>query len=100
MTAPSAVAGRRAGRPCSVQLRDALKVYLWQHLSSCTPGAWLSAYELCRVIALRYTFDAPNGHWQGRIVVLEECLAEMVAAGEVERRETGGRPARQYRWCA
>lgn len=89
---------RHAGNPVAVQLRDALKVYLWQHMSSCSPQAWLSAYELCRVIAQRYTRDAAGGHWAGRIVTLEACLAELEAAGEVECRETGGRPARQYRW--
>lgn len=92
---------RRPGRPCAVQLRDALKVYLWQHMSSCGPATWLSSYELCRIVAQRYTHDAPSGHWQGRQVVLVQCLAELEAAGEVETREfrrDASRTVRRYRW--
>lgn len=66
---------------------------------------WFTSYELCRLIAQRYTHDAPNGHWQGRKITLESCLAELEAAGEVEvrdrPRESAQGPslvARQYRW--
>lgn len=103
---------RKGGRPSDVPLRDALKVYLWQHMSAYRQS-WFTAAELCRVIAEQYTLEqsAHRTGYAGRTGTVKSCLAELMEAGEVEYREiprdgrVGAGPGRstavrkQYRWC-
>lgn len=72
-----------------IALRDALRVYVWQHLGK-YPGHWFTAVELARVIREQYICDprppgvGPNRY--GRSNVLASVLAELRDTGDVTSR--------------
>jgi hypothetical protein len=98
--------GRHGGEVnrTKIALRDALNVYVWQHLSS-HPDTWFSAVELARLISKRYICErkppsCAGDRW-GRSNVLAKILQDMLAAGEVVTRPCAGAPApgaREWRW--
>ena len=67
--------------------RDAVRVYVWQHLRA-HPESWFTAYELARV-AVRYgdpetpEGDRPRWAWRKPVIAV---LRDMADAGEVARR--------------
>jgi hypothetical protein len=88
-----------------IALRDALNIYVWQHLRA-HPSTWFSAVELARVISEQYICECkpPScaGDRWGRSNVLAKILQDMLAAGEVVARLRAGAPApgaREWRWA-
>lgn len=88
--------GGRRGDPVLVALRDALRIYILQHLSK-FPQSWLSALDLARVIHEQYIVDERS--WNGQVPLRHKeviaMLRELAEDGEVECRES---PARAGFW--
>lgn len=93
--------------PRKIALRDALRVYVWQHLTRYR-DQWFTAVELARVIGEQYIGGPkPPSHGSfhyGRSNVLLSVLEELEGRGEVERREVPRTRAsasliRQWRWA-
>lgn len=88
--------GPHRGGPDPVKraLRDALGVYVWQHLSR-YPRQWFSAVELARVISEQYIGGPrPPGqgiYHYGRSNVIMKILREMQDRGEVQSRPNPAR---------
>jgi hypothetical protein len=72
--------------PVKIALRDALKIYTWQHLGK-HPQSWFTAVELARVIRDRYICDprppSVSAYRYGRSNVIMSVLRELERMGDV-----------------
>ena len=89
--------------PVQVALRDALRIWAWQHLNK-FPATWFSEYELARVIREQYACDpmtlCPR---YGRVQSLHRALVYLEGRGEAVTRMSmpdQGRGGRFREWQA
>jgi hypothetical protein len=77
-------------RPDRTALRDAIKIWLWQHTQK-YPRLWFTPVELARVIAEQYACEPQPwrvSFWgRGRTVI--SCLEELETLGDVIRSDDG-----------
>lgn len=80
-----------------IALRDALRVYVWQHLNK-YPELWFSEPDLARVIHEQYIGGGRPGSWgtlhYGRSNAIHKVLCWLEARGEAERKQ--GERGRQW----